>query len=606
MKRAFCLLLTLVLLVGLLPPAHASQTDHGLTVETVYISDDSISTYAPPKTASGYALVRNAGQAEGYYGRNALSALENATALLYAYDQLAAGIAASEATISIYDGVHALTQAQAQIVMDAYRKDYVHHFWLGNSYRIAYNSKTVVNILPSYIMTGDDLAAAKNAMEASAAGLLAGITDTMSEYEKALYLHDALAAIVTYSESSNAHNAYGALVEGIAVCEGYAESLQYLMQRAGLTCFLAEGAGLDPVTGSAVAHAWNYVRIDGEFYHIDLTWDDQGDTLYHAYFGLTDTQILEDHLLDATGYPLPLCNSSDAFYFAGSQAYLDTYSTDRVAALLQQNGRKAHVYIPGSVDAFLAWYRENILDIASQAGMTGGFSYSYSMLGHEIVLQLKKICSHNYANGICLVCGHINAASGSTVPLSADLSADEITVPAGVTLDLNGYRLTAAYVASFGSIIDTTGNGCLVTQELLLTENPYLPIYDSAAAGYRFFAYELENLGVREQENGAIFGFSLAFTDSRAYQLLAGEEVPGFQVTASLSWESGNADFVFDTNLIQQYALLQLRYPQLRSALMLKVNGIDSLPTGSGVTVTPGLSAGQLVCNGDPMDYFVD
>lgn len=379
-NRWLCMFLSLVLLLGMLPVlATAEETEVTTPVEPA---------------AEEIPVVLTADSTVDYYGRTALSALPNATALLYAYDQLAAGVEVSAASITVYNGTDPLTLTELQTVMDAYRRDYTYHFWLDNGYSYYSNSTTVTRILPTYLLTGTALDTARASFDTKANALLAGITDAMTEYEKALYLHDALAGVVTYQSGTYAHTAYGALVEGTAVCDGYSEALQYLLQQAGIQSFIAIGDSNVPSSGTLVGHAWNYVRIDGAYYHTDVTWDDQDETLYHAYFNQTDAVIQEDHLIDATAYALPTCTSTAAQYFTGRDTYLDTYTTDLVGQLLKDNGMNVHVYIPGSVDDFLSWYQSNAGTIGRTAGITGGFSYGYSHLGRELALRLRVTCSH--------------------------------------------------------------------------------------------------------------------------------------------------------------------------------------------------------------------
>jgi len=334
-----------------------------------------------------------------YYGRDQLTSMANATALLYAYDQIVAGVEASADTISVYNGTDALTKDELSMVVDVYRRDYAHHFWLGNSYQISLISQTVLEVIPTYLLAGADLTAAKEAFEQRVTQVLSGVTGSMSEYEKELYLHDTLAGMISYVEDTHAHNAYGALVEGKAVCEGYAEALQYLLQRVGIQSFLAIGASINPGTNAAENHEWNYVRIDGKYYHTDLTWDDQDDELYHAYFNQSDAVMLEDHALSAVAFALPRCDAADAQYFSGKAAYLSTYTAKTVGRLLKDNGLSVHLYIPGSVDEFISWCYANIRDVAAEAGVTGGFSYGYSRLGREVVFEIHPSCDHVPADG---------------------------------------------------------------------------------------------------------------------------------------------------------------------------------------------------------------
>lgn len=329
-----------------------------------------------------------------YYCREALSTLPEGEKLVYAYDKIAEGVAVSASEINVYNGVDPISAEEVKIVYDAYRRDRTEHFWLGNSYTYSYNSDTVLAIKPDYIISGEELTNAKIKFESEADKILSGISPSMTEYEKEKYLHDALASKVTYKEAANAHNAYGAIVEGEAVCEGYAEALQYLLHRAGIQSLIVIGSSKNPSTGSSEGHAWNMVRINGKYYHLDLTWDDQGATTYYAYFNVSDTVIKQDHVIDETPYALPVCNSDTDNYFVREGGMLTSYTVDSVAQILKDNSMVARVYIPEGVSEFISWYKSNITAIASKAGISTAFSYSYSSIGNEVILIIDT-CSHN-------------------------------------------------------------------------------------------------------------------------------------------------------------------------------------------------------------------
>lgn len=325
-----------------------------------------------------------------YYGREALSKLDNKDALLYAYDQIVAGVEISAEEIAVVKDDFAISLKEIEMVFDAYVRDHTEHFWLGNSYGRSYNSATVLTIQPSYILSGSELEAAKEEFELAVTDMLSGITNTMSEFDRELVLHDRLAAAVSYTSSTHAHNAYGALVEGYAVCEGYAEALQYLLQRVGIQAFLVQGAGINPVSQTQEAHEWNAVCIDGNFYHVDLTWDDQGENLYHAYFNLPTETMEEDHVIGGTNYELPICNSDAANYFEVKGGKLITYDVDSICTILKNNNFVANVYLPedDEPDRFLTWIQENIYELAAGTGISGSFSYSYAALSREVKFNI--------------------------------------------------------------------------------------------------------------------------------------------------------------------------------------------------------------------------
>ena len=334
-----------------------------------------------------------------YYGRAALAECDGAAGLLFAYDALVAGLSASAEEIELYDGVNKISQDDVRTVFDAVRRDRAELFWIGNSYSVSYlgtpdNIETVTSILPSYLYTGDTLAAAKATLEAEVTEILASIPAGSTEYETALHLHDTLAPRIEYvTDAPNAHNLYGAIVEGQAVCEGYAEALQYLLHRSGIDAFLAIGASVNPTTGTSEGHEWSYVKIDGNWTHVDLTWNDQGDTLYHAYFGLTDAAITVDHAITPTAYALPVCDSTAADYFVLSGATATSpYSVSEIATVMKDGGKVGH-FAADDTAAFIAWFTENVSEIASALDVVGKFTYGYSSIGREVVVHIDD-CRH--------------------------------------------------------------------------------------------------------------------------------------------------------------------------------------------------------------------
>ncbi|WP_195891746.1 transglutaminase domain-containing protein [Anaeromassilibacillus senegalensis] len=96
-------------------------------------------------------------------------------------------------------------------------------------------------------------------------------------------VHDALAARAAYTTRSqqgvNVFGAYGALVKGTAVCEGYSRAYKAVLDALGIPCVLVRG------TAGGTAHMWCSVQVDGGWYAVDVTWDDPiGGSVRYAYF----------------------------------------------------------------------------------------------------------------------------------------------------------------------------------------------------------------------------------------------------------------------------------------------------------------------------------
>jgi hypothetical protein len=166
----------------------------------------------------------------------------------------------------------------------------------------------------------------------------------MPDYQKELLIHDYIVENCTYQETAGSkvqYTAYGCLVEGNAVCEGYAEAARLLFSAAGLESYYVEGAG------QSSDHVWNCVVIEDQPYWVDLTWDDpvpadgESETLSHDYFNLNDSQMNVDHSWQYAKYPS--CSSTVWNYEAVQEAleteegeeaptYTD-YSTKNVTTL---------------------------------------------------------------------------------------------------------------------------------------------------------------------------------------------------------------------------------------------------------------------------------
>ena len=181
----------------------------------------------------------------------------------------------------------------------------------------------------SYTMTDEEAADAMRALDEAATACLAELPSDADDYETAKYIYDWLAENVSYDFEAaslsgenvgkeQSQTAVGALVQGKAVCGGYAGAFQYLMKRRGLTCVLVTG------TARAELHAWCLAVLDGAFYYIDPTWGDpqyeyegafEGKSyVNYDYLNVTSQDMLATHKAD-TAFALPTCHAVDDNYY---------------------------------------------------------------------------------------------------------------------------------------------------------------------------------------------------------------------------------------------------------------------------------------------------
>ena len=111
------------------------------------------------------------------------------------------------------------------------------------------------------------------------------------------------------------HEIIGALGNGVAVCEGIAKAVKVLCDELNIWCIIALSEA-NPEKGIKYRHAWNVIRIGGQYYHLDVTFDNtlsRDDTVRYDYVNLSDKQIFRDH--EPVIWKVPACSDGDRFYY---------------------------------------------------------------------------------------------------------------------------------------------------------------------------------------------------------------------------------------------------------------------------------------------------
>lgn len=134
------------------------------------------------------------------------------------------------------------------------------------------------------------------------------VAPDMSGYEKEEALYIWLSRSVRYDSSHNnskgaprtSYEPYGPLINGKGVCLGYATTFQLLMNMAGVECITVTGASNLMMNN----HAWNMVRLNGEWYCADPTWDNRHGPDHFVYFNVTSQRMADtDHQWDYDNTP---------------------------------------------------------------------------------------------------------------------------------------------------------------------------------------------------------------------------------------------------------------------------------------------------------------
>lgn len=325
---------------------------------------------------------------ESRFGREILSGMDNSAALVSCYDEIKEGCENLNSKITLSKDI---TLEELRTIIVAFTNDFPEIFWFtgGYSYSQAEDSDYISFIEPEYLFHRSKTAAAKASLEAMSEKLIEGL-ENKSDYEKALVIHDRLAKRVVYTQTDKDQTAYGAIVEGQAVCAGYARAYHYLLNKVGITAWSIQGESISPTSGDWESHRWNMAKLDGKWYYTDVTWDDQESTLYHTYFNRPYSYFSETHFPTKFGEYLPMEDNTSLDYFKKNNLIFTSVDTDRIIKLLKKSDNLINLYVDGNVDTFIKNLGNKMATIVRGLGAQGGASYTYTTvkLGNEVFLQV--------------------------------------------------------------------------------------------------------------------------------------------------------------------------------------------------------------------------
>ena len=227
------------------------------------------------------------------------------------------------------------------------------------------------DVSPAFLVKRSEKAIMEKELNKAVLNIASLVTAT-DPFEIELQLHDILCSRVVYSTDKNdpmIYSAYGALVNGRALCEGYSRAMQLLLHHFNIPCTTVTGVSENE------GHMWNLVSIGSKWYNLDVTWNDSSkDFISHEYFNLSDAEISLDHTFSKDFYELtekefengaaafnlskPLCNSSTYNYFS---RYGFVYSKDNISDLVNyiKNTQNQILEVRFSDSAFKNEFNQN-------------------------------------------------------------------------------------------------------------------------------------------------------------------------------------------------------------------------------------------------------
>ena len=139
-------------------------------------------------------------------------------------------------------------------------------FYVDKRLTYTYLKDTVVSIIPRYNMSEEEAKAATDLCEVEVGKMAAIALVGGSELERLLLAHDLICSRYKYDLTLKSNNIYKLIKEGKGTCQGYTWTYMAVLREMGIEC--------EYVASDSINHIWLRVKIDGEWYNSDVTWDD--------------------------------------------------------------------------------------------------------------------------------------------------------------------------------------------------------------------------------------------------------------------------------------------------------------------------------------------
>ncbi len=229
-------------------------------------------------------------------------------------------------------------------IYHAVLKDHPEIFWVHNRekvYKTTYAGKDYCQFSPGYTYSEEERQQITRAMEDAYQEVLSEIPEGADDYQKVMTVYTYIIDHTDYVVSQDDQSIAGTFWKKQAVCAGYAGAVQYLLERLGVYCIYVEGDAKNSTQG----HAWNLVRLDGEYYYVDATNGDQPDFLEGDAVDLVEHKTTiydylcpfpkeyETNYTASTEFPVPSCTATDKNFYVMNGACFDSYDRNQVMDL---------------------------------------------------------------------------------------------------------------------------------------------------------------------------------------------------------------------------------------------------------------------------------
>lgn len=231
------------------------------------------------------------------------------TDILQVQNQIYEGMKAHKTEINLSS--YELTPEALKSIVTRVMDTYPDLFHVDNKYGYTTSGGYVYSVKPQYKMTQVNYNSALAVYNAEIDKITSVASKLSNDLEKVLYVHDYIAANYEYDTDYKIYDVYNFIKSKKGVCQSYTLMFLACANELGIDASWAQSSDMN--------HIWNVVKIDGAYYHLDITWDDPiGIIPYnakHTYFLLSDSEMLErEHYNWTSDYTCTSTKYDDAFW----------------------------------------------------------------------------------------------------------------------------------------------------------------------------------------------------------------------------------------------------------------------------------------------------
>ena len=302
---------------------YSAETE--IIVDAKFSNEDWVKRNAAGLTNSNIALTMQ--ECAGRYGYSKLDAsLHQLYAeILLVYQNQQSGIPLCSTYVNAVEKVSTCVLLDYPEIFYTDGYSYEQYKFAGNIQKISY--------FPNYIMTSEEISQNQAMIEQVVNEYLAELPQNASDYDKVKYVYEMVILNTEYNlDAPDNQNICSVFLGRESVCLGYAKAVQYLLQRINVEATVVTGSVL---TGES--HAWNLVKINGQYYYVDATWGDASYTgttgedtalfaINYDYLCITTQDITKTHIIN---HPIsvPDCIVQIDNYYVKEGLYLTSMDT---------------------------------------------------------------------------------------------------------------------------------------------------------------------------------------------------------------------------------------------------------------------------------------